>query len=348
MARCVAGERKCATPLALQNYHSENFTRFSFWAEGKMGKKKPAPLSLERNIYFYRIDAGDDQHGKPIPFDVLGTLQAIESLESVPFTDAGRYMLVEDQLRLCCWVDEISSTGKLRFGTIRRNGFPQQDRDGALSDLGLPQKAGLCESVHVKFFSDSIIGSDFNFYGPRISRLASYLAEKAPHVSGNVRFEPLLRRDISEQLARMKDVRLFQLKIRSSFAEKVESVNESLGKTFREARKISEADEIEITLSPKRFSRKSIGGQLLDAAKGLIGLEGFHEASQRCHVRGLDTETNRVELVDLLSDKLIVKKQIVRQGDRSRALDVDSAYGAIESAYEEVKDDLVTARGIQV
>lgn len=48
----------------------------------------------------------------------------------------------------------------------------------------------------------------------------------------------------------------------------------------------------------------------------------------------------------MLSDKLIVRKQIIRQGERSRALDSTSAYAAIEAAFAEVRDELATLRGV--
>lgn len=311
-----------------------------------MAKRRAATKrqSLNRNIFFYRIDAGDDARGRPRTFDVKATLDHIHSL---PFEDDGpRYQLVEDDNAICCWIDDSSSTGRLRIGAVRRTGLPQVDRSGVLTDLNIPLSAGLVEQVHVVFFPNRIVGSEFNFHGPRLSRLSSYFSDKARGIVPPVVFEPLIRRDVTEQLDRLTDVRLFQLRIRKSYAEGIVRIDDSLGAAFQAAAQVSDADEIEITLSPKRFSRNGIGQKMIRIAKSLIGLRGIHEESQKFHVKGFDPQSQKTELVDLLSDKLIVRKQIIRHGERSRALDSASAYSAIESAYNEVREELEILRGV--
>ena len=61
------------------------------------------------------------------------------------------------------------------FCQIRRTGLPQLEQAGTVSDLKIADNAGLVEAVHVVFFPDNIVGADFNFYGPRLSRLGYYL-----------------------------------------------------------------------------------------------------------------------------------------------------------------------------
>ena len=62
---------------------------------------------------------------------------------------------------------------------------------------------------------------------------------------------------------------------------------------------------------------------------------------------GNDTEaTGRIEALDLLSDKLIVRKQILREDESSRALNSEAAFGAIEEAYTELRPELLTASSV--
>ena len=68
------------------------------------------------------------------------------------------------------------------------------------------------------------------------------------------------------------------------------------------------------------------------------------EAS-RFVVRGLDRDTDAVEELDLLSDDMIVKKNVVLQNTRFRSVDSQSAYGAIEESHAAMKDDLLKAAG---
>jgi len=300
--------------------------------------------SVERKIYFYRIDAGSDAAGRPKSFDVAAALTHIESL---PFDDGGRYFGIEDGNAICCWVDDAGATGKLRMGTVRRSGLPQVDRAGTLSDLSIPQSAGLVEQIHVVFFPNGIVGTDFNFYGPRLSKLSAYLAKKARGVVPPVVFEALLRQDVAEQLRQLSNVKLFQLKIRKSYVQRIASVDQSLGEAFRAAAAVCDAEAIEVTLAPEPYSRKGIGQRMLKVLRQLVGLRDLREESIRFHVKGTDSETGATSVIDLLSDKLVVRKKIIKHGDRSRALDSESAYRAIRAAYQDVEGELATLIGVQ-
>ena len=145
--------------------------------------------TVERKIYFFRTNAGRDRGNRPIAFDPVVTLRHIDSL---PWTTAGRYWVANDGKVTTCWIDDIESPQRMRLGNIRRTDLPQMEQGGSLRPLLLPGKAGLAESVHMMFFPGNIVGSDFNFYGPRVSRFSYYLAEKAQGVSPVVFFEPLL------------------------------------------------------------------------------------------------------------------------------------------------------------
>ena len=72
----------------------------------------------------------------------------------------------------------------------------------------------------------------------------------------------------------------------------------------------------------------------------------LREHASRFQVRGKHDETGKVELIDLLRDQLIARKQILRLGERSRAIDASSAFEAIRAAHDELGDDLRRAATI--
>ena len=133
-----------------------------------------APGTLERKIYFYRADIGTDEGGQPLAFDPSPALDAIDSL---PFTnDAhGRY--------------EFDADGNAL--SIRRQ-CPEH------------QKA----QHHVVFFPDNIVGAEYNHFGPRVSRLGSYLHKKSSEAVARAAFRPILRGDAAKQLDRLSDLRV--------------------------------------------------------------------------------------------------------------------------------------------
>ena len=119
---------------------------------------------------------------------------------------------------------------KITLGSIRRSDFPLVENQGELSPLEIPDKAGLVEQTHIVFLEDDIVGCDINFYGPRISRLSFYLAEQAVgHAPEILNFNPILRRDVYQQLKKFRALKSLNLKIRASYAETIANINDSLG-----------------------------------------------------------------------------------------------------------------------
>jgi hypothetical protein len=55
-------------------------------------------------------------------------------------------------------------------------------------------------------------------------------------------------------------------------------------------------------------------------------------------VTGFDPVAGGVETVDLLKQKLVRRVQVVRDTERSKVLNVSSAYTTIEEAVTEVRD----------
>ena len=157
------------------------------------GQRRAARPTVTRKIYFFRADAGSDDGGQPIPYDPTPALQRIQGL---PFTQGadGNCWDGADESVTCCWVDSTEAPQRLRLGNVRRRYLPRVEEGGVLSDLQIPPSSGIAEEIHVVFFPNNIVGSEFNFYGPRISRLRRYLAAKTANVAVVPYFEPLLRR----------------------------------------------------------------------------------------------------------------------------------------------------------
>ena len=311
---------------------------------------QPPLKTVERRIYFYRLDAGVDTGGRPLPFDIRPALAQIETL---PFTTDGRYLVDEDGDHTCCWPEapSLNAPGacpRLRFGSIRRSGFPQVERGGTLSQLHLSPASGLVEQVHVIFFPEAIVGAEFNFHGPRISRLAPYLGAKAGDLCPTLAFLPLLRQDVADQLEHLRDVRLLRLRIHTSYAARVAEADRDLGAAFRAAERAGAGEEIEIVIRPRAYSRQPLARRLLRAVRRLAALGDLHAEVAHFSVKGLNGQTGQVDLVDVLSDQLSVRAQIICLDRQARALNSASAYAAIERAHAELRPQLLRAAGVSI
>ena len=289
------------------------------------------------------MDAG----GRPLTFDPASALTAIDGL---PFLDGptGRYLLDDDGNAVCAWPGAHRALQSLRFCQIRRTGLPQLERAGTVSDLNIAADAGLLETVHVTFFPDNIVGADFNFYGPRLSRLGYYLRLKSGNRIPLAIFNPLLRNDMAEQLDHLTEIRLFDLKVKASYVETIRKADASLGDAFdANARVLDGAvDELELVLKPSKESRPSALRRLRDGLKTLARGRGLRENAQRFQVKGKHDGTGKVEIIDLLHDQLISRKQVLRIGERSRAVNADSAFEAISAAHDELGEYLRQAASL--
>jgi hypothetical protein len=301
--------------------------------------------TLERKIYFYRMHVGTDEAGSPVTFDPRPVLRTIDTL---PFVGSQERYLVDDESNaVCAWVDDIGAEPKIRLVRVRRTGLPQIEEAGLLSDLNLAVNAGLAEPVHVIFFPNNIVGADFNYHGPRLSRLAFYLHYKGGDGVPLVNFEPLLRLDVSAQLNRLRDVRLFNLKVRPSYASAVREADQDLGSAFQAAQHLGDTEEVQILIKPNRQGQRSLLERFTGLARQLIRRADLRTEASKFVINGKCQDSGRVEPIDLLRDHLIAHRQIISLGERSRAPNPESAYQAIQSAYNDLHTELENAASIK-
>jgi hypothetical protein len=298
--------------------------------------------TIERKIRFYRAQAGTTGTKEPVAFDAAKVFAHIDTL---PWVADGRYRDEGKGIVSCCWVHE-KHVRRVWFAAIRRSDLPQVEQGGKLRALGVPTGAGLAERTHMVFFPDNIVGVEFNFYAPRISRLRYYLAEKAPTLAPRVTFDALLRNDAAERLADLKDIRMLDLRIRPSLLATIKETNDSLGSAFGALISAGKAEDVEIVLRTAPRSKSALSHPLLTACKRILRDKDFRNEASTFRVKGYSNELKRVEIVDLLSDALISKKAVVREGANTKAVDSTSAFMAIEEAYKDHREELLAATSI--
>ena len=296
-----------------------------------MARKQAIPTA-ERRIYFYRVDPGL-KNGQPRAQPNLTAM--LTALNKLPHSLDGRYYSTAEGV-LTSWVDSPVAPHRMRFSHSRRSVLPQVEFGGNLSSLRIAQNAGLAEAVHVTFFPGGIVGSDFNFYGPRVSGLGRYLAAAVPNAD---RFElhPLIRGEAAAALQGLRNATYLQIRVHPNYVHAVSEANGSLGAAFRAQGDLGDAKSYELVW--RRRGRRG-GDGLLDSLLRLARRSDLREGALKFVVKGVLEETDRIATVDLLRDQLISTKRILRQGVRSRALQPESAYEAIREAYTELRDQL--------
>jgi hypothetical protein len=302
--------------------------------------------TARRSIHFYRTDGGASEDGVPIEVDLHPALQKLEGLPFRYAHDGGRYVTSGDADQ-CVWVDEVGEISKLRFANVRRNALPLAEAGGQLTDLNLAEDAGIYEVSHLCIFPDGIVGIEFNFYGPRPSRLPPYLVRAVGGDCPEFTLEALLRQDVAAVLLRKKAVRKLDLNVRRPYIAIVEEANASLGAALRAAETASQADCVGLYLEPEPYQRRNLDGGILDMLRLLVGRSDLRENARTLKATVVDQE-NRTEEIDLLRDELISQKKVLRQQGRTRVLLSDDAYAKIIEACNEGRDDLTAAASVSV
>ena len=146
----------------------------------------------------------------------------------------------------------------------------------------------------------------------------------------------------------MMDIRLFHLGIHRSYVSTLARINRSLHDAFEGAARAGDAEELEVILRPAKYSRGHLSAALLKVVRRLTRDNALRQSARVFRVTGFDPQSEKVEEVDVLNDKLIVTKRIVRLDQRTRALESGSAYHAIHEAYDELRDELTAAAGVLV
>lgn len=305
----------------------------------------PEP-TLERKIHFYRAIVGYDNSGKPVAFEPALALQAIEKL---PFTEGvgGRYEQYTDGNVVCLLPTPRGSSERLRFCLVRRSGLPQVERSGSFKDLDLEPDAGLSEPVHIVFFANNIVGAEYNHHGPRISRLGEYLHTKSNKIIQQVRFLPLLRQDIADQLDNLTEMRLFELKVHPSYIAAIRQADDSIADALEANRRMLDSPEsVQIVARPSVVGRESTLRRFIGPVKELLSRDDLRANSDHFKVSGKRRDTGRVDTIDLLNAHLITSKRVVRVSERSRVVESSSAFEAILEAHDELADEIAVASAV--
>lgn len=293
-----------------------------------------------RSIYFFAVDSGAAEDGSPIPYNYSTALERINDLK-FSVGEGGRYLELQDGNYLCCWVDDASANARLRFSLIRRNALPQSESRGALRDLMLGEEEGLCETSHIRMYPDGIVGVEFNFWAARPQRLPNYLMRLggAPPAV----LEALVRQDVAEQLERKRAIKKLIMRVRAAAVPAVEEQDESLGALLRNAAETSLAESVGIIFEPEPRGNAVLRNNVLNGVRRVLRMPGLRENVREFEVTAIDDESGRPDTLNLLQDKLIERKAILRQHERSRVLNADDAYTKIDEAYRELYQDLLSA-----
>jgi hypothetical protein len=286
------------------------------------------PNRLERTIHFHRIFVGADAHGGT-PFDAAPSFASLAAL----LASDDRYLEQGERVTLAM-PDHDLPPQRLRLLNIRRTNLPHVEAAGVLTPLGLPPAAGLAEQIHLVFFPDNVVGSEFNFYGPRATRLGDVL--RARNIQRDVELRSLVRDDVIGRLDDMEELTMATIRLDRAAIGAVRRIDQSLSQALDRTAEFSDEGEIGISLRRVPHTRTRLSDRVRQAFRALGRDDEIRHVARALQVEGRNPATGELELLDLLESELVTTRRILRADPRSRVLDSDDAYAQINSAYDEL------------
>lgn len=307
---------------------------------------------VSRSFYYYDIEIYSrdivSDSVKPVAdftsviMDIFDKIKRLEYIDAAPYgTNTLIYKTRYDDT-LFAIVDKIADTIDIRFILSRKGALPYVENEGAIRPLAdyLPSlQAGLAEVTHMVIFPEyKVVGSEYNYFGPRPSAITYYLTSKVPDIA-TIRMDPLINKDTLQKLRDDPELSLLSLSVRPNsrlISELIKDEN-----LLRSTDQTLNIDSVDIVLR-RRITKKKPGFRMpLTPERWIKALSSKEKEDFR---NFLIKEKDHKEPVDLLADKLVVKETFVPM-DNTRTIEKEEAYYTIKKYFNSTIKDYCS--GIQ-
>ena len=302
---------------------------------------------LERTIHFYCVDVGRDDANDLCPFDFRHLLAEIAALEFTLTDVPSRYEWESADSRLCAFFDPPDARDALIFCRSRYSEPLQLERQGEITSLELEQGQGVLDGSHVVFFPDNVVGIEYNRYAPSATKLGWYLTAKSENFLRPVELHHLMRTNPADRLAGLRDLQEIEIEVRSPFVAIVQDEAPSLGKVLDGVREAAGGGRtVRAVLSFPEETRRNALSTLAAQLERLLRRPDIANNATKFKVRGTSQSVGKLDPIDLLTDRIITKKQISRAQPGGRTVDSQAAFAEIRDAYVELLPDIKRASSV--
>lgn len=311
---------------------------------------------VKRTINFFKVQLGKSignemrlyQSLEDVTKIAMHAYQLINSLNFDIIAQDSRYLELTNGDRVSMYLDS-NFAGKIegRIVRCRYSLLPEIEKNGNLTSLELDEDASLAEITHfVYYYQQSIMAVEFNFYGPKSSHIGEYFRKKLGDSITMFSLTPIIE-NAWQELLDNNNYRLTMCHFAGtrSAASVLRKLNENLGVAFEAAATASDAECIEVVLRRRPKSRGSFSVEGFNWSNffenNFLHREEFIKASV-----GIKNEDEKLREIDLLANKICVRKDIEIADERTRKLVSEEAYKAISSAFEECEGQLLLQESI--
>ena len=229
-------------------------------------------------------------------------------------------------------VDSIKDTYiEFRIILCRTDALPYIEKDGNLEQLGdyIDSDQNIAEITHCVYFNKyGIMGAEYNFSGCRPTAIADYLLLSEIEAD-QVTCRPKLNYDAYSKIIAGEEFSLFDFAVKSdSDAYNKMLAQKSIFKTIRA--EVPDTDTIEVVLRKRKTKKNKRTGFTAPLSQEEIKelLEKYRDDITRFNV----SQDALSDSIDLLSDKLVNKVDVIRTSERT--IDSKDVYKKIHQYFD--------------
>ncbi len=299
-------------------------------------RKKTEVKTVTRSIYFYQVV--DKFTGKALGnSEVLAIWKDLNSVAS--HKSEYFHQVAEDEYCLA-WMHEYKKFPlKLQFGKTRQSGLPQIEGLKTVRPISLKPEEGINDLCHIVAFDKGVVGFEFNFHGPRISRLADFINSKTSH---KIKFMSLLNKEAAERLSDLEGITLFDFKVKSEYLTELTDKKNDLMNVLGQIQDQSEGFELHVIIKSNAKESENLSSRVMSSLKNLM-TKADPSKIDRLKVKGYSNGLGKIDEIDLLNEALVSRQGILQLNPKYRTLSTDGAFKAIEHAYKELSEDITFA-----
>ncbi|MFZ0892656.1 MAG: hypothetical protein WAN77_09680 [Thermoplasmata archaeon] len=254
-----------------------------------------------------------------------------------------RYLGKPDDLRFATvTVDRETPPVRIRVGWVTDQDLPRLAKKEEVSPIRLEEDQYVYFPSHMVLFNDGFLGYECSRPAPTPATLAAYINSKIE--KNGYSFEPVYRPEVAADLKDMQEIHIVKIQLPVSRAAVFRERDRAISRGIRAFREWGDEFQVEVTVSPAQ-RRGKVKNLLARVRK--FASTAKEDGATKLVVVGYDEDDHR-RVLDLLSSRMLEKRQMVLQDAAHRAVSPDSAYAAIEGAFSDLEDPLYDSAGYRL
>jgi hypothetical protein len=302
---------------------------------------------IDRKIYFYQIEWILDDKSR-VKKDRAFFDDILSKNPKFSYDDTCD-IVVENLDSL--FPNKLKNTSLWRISKVRKTDLPQKFSETKMKaePLDLKHDEGIYEPTHFILFEGTLIGAEFNRYGPGVAGGLTTIIEnfietkKIAHIK-NVEIKRIFRNDVYDTIDKIPDIRGISIKIATNYAKLLKADDDhTFGKIFSAADLV---DDMSLTLSFKagRSKKSKQSDNFLDLISIIKKILKRDDAKGNVKILNVvgkrDINDDNYEIINLLEQLMVCEKRITQIDDKTRIVSSIDMYKQIIESYETFQEEL--------